>query len=397
MSGLGRGDMPEQRVVDADYLLLEAPRERKFITGAQAMAEAVKRANVDIAIAYPITPQSEVMHLVGDLWAQGYLRDYYRAEEEYGAMSAIAGAVRGGARAFTATSGPGLLRGLEAIASWPGHRLPAVLGVLTRVVNAPLSIQPDNVEIAYLLHCGMVVLHAENQQDVFDFTLAAFVIAEKVDVYIPVAVCTEGFFVTHAKGYVNMTPEDMKLPPRDPYKAPVPPTDCEIPPARIQRDAPVQKSNFMSYLIHAVWQQEVWSSNIRAMKYIYKYLGGPIEVVNPDAEVFVVASGCAAAQGREAVRYAQMEGLNVGLVKVKSIRPFPEREIREVLRKAKAVIVPEHNIVGWLAKEVKAVLPNNDIVIGGPRVYGGMTLPVELIMEKIYDAFGIKKERKVVV
>jgi pyruvate ferredoxin oxidoreductase alpha subunit len=389
--------MPEQRVVDADYLLLEAPRERKFITGAQAMAEAVKRANVDIAIAYPITPQSEVMHLVGDIWAQGYLKDYYRAEEEYGAMSAIAGAVRGGARAFSATSGPGLLRGLEAIASWPGHRIPAVLGVLTRVVNAPLSIQPDNVEIAYLLNCGMVVLHAENQQDVFDFTLASFVISEKVDVYIPVAVCTEGFFVTHAKGYVNMTPEDMKLPPRDPYKAPVPPTDCEIPPARIQRDAPVQKSNFMSYLIHAVWQQEVWSSNIRAMKYIYKYLGGPIEVVNPDAEVFIVASGCAAAQGREAVRYAQLEGLNVGLVKVKSIRPFPEKEIREALKKAKAVIVPEHNIVGWLAKEVKAAIPDNDKVIGGPRVYGGMTLPVELIMEKVYAALGIKKEKKVVV
>lgn len=389
--------MPEQRVVDADYLLLEAPRERKFITGAQAMAEAVKRANVDIAIAYPITPQSEVMHLVGDIWAQGYLKDYYRAEEEYGAMSAIAGAVRGGARAFSATSGPGLLRGLEAIASWPGHRIPAVLGVLTRVVNAPLSIQPDNVEIAYLLHCGMVVLHAENQQDVFDFTLASFVISEKVDVYIPVAVCTEGFFVTHAKGYVSMTPEDMKLPPRDPYKAPVPPTDCEIPPARIQRDAPVQKSNFMSYLIHAVWQQEVWSSNIRAMKYIYKYLGGPIEVVNPDAEVFIVASGCAAAQGREAVRYAQLEGLNVGLVKVKSIRPFPEKEIREVLKKAKAVIVPEHNIVGWLAKEVKAAIPDNHKVIGGPRVYGGMTLPVELIMEKVYAALGIKKEKKVVV
>ena len=389
--------MPEQRVVDADYLLLEAPRERKFITGAQAMAEAVKRANVDIAIAYPITPQSEVMHLVGDIWAQGYLKDYYRAEEEYGAMSAIAGAVRGGVRAFSATSGPGLLRGLEAIASWPGHRIPAVLGVLTRVVNAPLSIQPDNVEIAYLLHCGMVVLHAENQQDVFDFTLASFVISEKEDVYIPVAVCTEGFFVTHAKGYVSMTPEDMKLPPRDPYKAPVPPTDCEIPPARIQRDAPVQKSNFMSYLIHAVWQQEVWSSNIRAMKYIYKYLGGPIEVVNPDAEVFIVASGCAAAQGREAVRYAQLEGLNVGLVKVKSIRPFPEKEIREVLKKAKAVIVPEHNIVGWLAKEVKAAIPDNDKVIGGPRVYGGMTLPVELIMEKVYSALGIKKEKKVVV
>ncbi|MGC9143088.1 ferredoxin oxidoreductase [Hydrogenobaculum sp.] len=389
--------MPEQKVVETDYLLLEAPREKKFITGSQAMAEAVKRANVDIAIAYPITPQSETMHLVGDLWAQGYLKDYYRAEEEYGAMSAIAGAVRGGARAFTATSGPGLLRGLEAIASWPGHRIPAVLGVLTRVVNAPLSIQPDNVEISYLLNCGMVVLHAENQQDVFDFTLASFAISEMVDVYLPIAVCTEGFFVTHAKGYVNMTPEDMKLPPRDPYKAPVPPTDCEIPPARIQRDAPVQKSNFMSYLIHQVWQQEVWSSNMRAMKYIYKYLNGPIEVINPDAEVFVAASGCAAAQAREAVRYAQMEGLNVGLLKIKSIVPFPSKEVRETLKNAKAIIVPEHNIVGWLAKEIKANIPNSDNVIGRPRVYGGMTLPVELIMDEIYAALGIKKDKTVLV
>jgi pyruvate ferredoxin oxidoreductase alpha subunit len=389
--------MPEQKVVEADYLLLEAPREKKFITGSQAMAEAVKRANVDIAIAYPITPQSETMHLVGDLWAQGYLKDYYRAEEEYGAMSAIAGAVRGGARAFTATSGPGLLRGIEAIASWPGHRIPAVLGVLTRVVNAPLSIQPDNIEISYLLNCGMVVLHAENQQDVFDFTLASFVISEMVDVYLPIAVCTEGFFVTHAKGYVNMTPEDMKLPPRDPYKAPVPPTDCEIPPARIQRDAPVQKSNFMSYLIHQVWQQEVWSSNLRAMKYIYKYLNGPIEVINPEAEVFVAASGCAAAQAREAVRYAQMEGLNVGLLKIKSIVPFPSKEVRETLKNAKAVIVPEHNIVGWLSKEIKANIQDSDKVIGRPRVYGGMTLPVELIMDEIYAALGVKKDKTVLV
>jgi hypothetical protein len=42
--------MPEQKVVDTDYLLLEAPREKKFITGAQAMAEAIKRANVDMGI-----------------------------------------------------------------------------------------------------------------------------------------------------------------------------------------------------------------------------------------------------------------------------------------------------------------------------------------------------------
>lgn len=375
-----------------DYLLKEAPREKHFITGAQAMAEAVKRASVDMAIAYPITPQSEVMHLVGDIFAQGHIKEYYRAEEELGTMSAIAGAARAGVRLFTATSGPGLLRGLEAIVSWPGHRVPCVLGVLTRVVNAPLSIQPDNIEMAYLLHSGVVLLHAENQQDTFDMTLAAFAITEKVDVYIPVAVATEGFFVTHAKGYVDMTSEELAFNEPDPYAAPVPAMDNEVPPARIQRDAPVQKSNFMSYLIHSVWQQEIWDSNKRAMKYIYQYLGGPIEVQNPDADVFVLASGCAAAQAREAHRYAQEEELSVGFIKVRAIRPFPKEEIRAALKNAKKVIIPEHNIIGWLATEVKAAIPNSGIVVDGPRVYGGMTLPVELIMEQVYMALGMKSE-----
>jgi len=384
----------DKKKVDINYLLKEAPREQHFITGAQAMAEAVKRANVDMAIAYPITPQSEVMHLVGDIYAQGHIKEYYRAEEELGTMSAIAGAARAGVRLFTATSGPGLLRGLEAIVSWSGHRVPAVLGILTRVVNAPLSIQPDNIEMAYMMHCGAVMLHAENQQDTFDYTLAAFAITEKVDVYIPVAVATEGFFVTHAKGYVDMTADDICLNDFDAVAAPVPAMDNETPPARIQRDAPVQKSNFMSYLIHSVWQQEIWDSNKRAMKYIYEYLGGPIEVQNPEADVFVLGSGCAAAQCREAHRYAQEDGLSVGFVKVKAIRPFPTQEIRDALKNAKAVIVPEHNIIGWLCKEVKAAIPNGGIVVEGPRVYGGMTLPVELIMKEIHTSLGLEYDLK---
>ena len=146
----------------------------------------------------------------------------------------------------------------------------------------------------------------------------------------------------------------------------------------------------MSYLIHAVWQQEIWDSNRRAMKYIYQYCGGPIEVQNPEADVFVLASGCAAAQAREAHRYAQEEGLSVGLVKVRAIRPFPKQEIREALKNAKSVIIPEHNIIGWLSTEVKAAIPNSGIVVDGPRVYGGMTLPVELIMEQIYIALGME-------
>ena len=114
MSAIERPQL-KKTLKDMNYLLKEAPRKQHFITGAQAMAEAVKRANVDMAIAYPITPQSEVMHLVSDAYAQGHIKEFYRGEEELGTMSAIAGVARAGIRLFTATSGPGLLRGLEAI------------------------------------------------------------------------------------------------------------------------------------------------------------------------------------------------------------------------------------------------------------------------------------------
>ena len=70
----------------------EAPRTKEFITGSEAAKEAIRRSNVDLAIAYPITPQSETMQQVGYLYAEGYVKDYYRGEEEYGVMSAIAGA-----------------------------------------------------------------------------------------------------------------------------------------------------------------------------------------------------------------------------------------------------------------------------------------------------------------
>jgi pyruvate ferredoxin oxidoreductase alpha subunit len=119
--------MPGQRVVDAELPFVRSPKGRKFITGAQAMAEVVKCVNTDIVIAYPITPQSEVMHLVRDLWAQGYLKDHYRAQEEYDTMSAIAGVVRGGVRAFSATFEPGPLIDIETIASYPGHKTLAML------------------------------------------------------------------------------------------------------------------------------------------------------------------------------------------------------------------------------------------------------------------------------
>lgn len=380
--------MIEQKVVAPEHLFFEAPREKKFITGSEAVKEAIKRANVDMAISYPITPQSESMHLVGDLYKQGYLKDYYRGENEFAVMSAVAGAAMGGVRVFTATGGPGTLRAFEAFSTWAGSRLPIVCAFMTRGVNSPLTIQPDTIEMAYMLDTGIIMFHAETAQELYDMILKAFIVAEKTDVHIPVGVFTDGFFVTHTRDNVEVPAEDIKLPAYNAYSAPVPVMDMENVPIRQMRDPFVMKSNFISYACHASWQQEVSAAAERSRKYIHKYLGGLVEVENEDAEIMIITAGTAVSQSREAIDLARAEGIDVGLVKIKCLRPFPTEELKILGRKPKAIIVPEFNRVGWLAREIKAVVEDNTKVIAGPRVFGGMTMPPDLILAEIKRCAG---------
>lgn len=371
-----------RQAVGADSLFT-APRQQSFITGSEAVSEAIKRANVDMAIAYPITPQSESMHLVGDLYAKGYIKDFYRAENEFAVMAAIHGASLAGGRVFTATSGPGTLRAMEMFPVWAGARQPIVCAFMCRGVSLPPSIQPENIEMAMLLDTGMIMLHAENAQDFFDMLLKAYVIAEKPDVHLPVGVFADGFFVTHTREKVMLPPEELMLEGYDPTTAPVPAFDMETPPARITRDPLLNKSNFISYAANASWHQEVLAASERARKHIGRYLNGLLEIENPLAEITFAASGTAVSQCREAIRLLGDMGIDAGLIKIKSVRPFPTEEIRDATRHMKKIFVPEFNAGGWLAREIKAALDNNARVVAGPRVFGGMTMPPKLIVDEV--------------
>ncbi|MBT9172299.1 MAG: Oxalate oxidoreductase subunit alpha [Syntrophomonadaceae bacterium] len=376
----------EQKAVSVDELLFASPRKQVFITGSEAVAEAVKRANVEMAIAYPITPQSESMHLVGDLFAKGYLRDYYRGENEFAVMAAVHGASLGGGRVFTATSGPGTLRAMEMFPVWAGSRQPIVCAFMCRGVSLPPSIQPENIEMGMLLDTGMIMLHAENAQDFFDMILKGYAVAEQPEVHLPLGVFVDGFFVTHTRDLVMLPPEDLKLAPYDPTCSPVPAFDMETPPIRIVRDPLLNKSNFISYAANASWHQEVLAAAERARKHLNRYLGGLLEVEYPDASLFIIASGTAVSQGREALKALRAEGFEVGLIKIKSIRPFPTAELIAATEKAELLVVPEFNAGGWLAREIKAAIDNNSRVCASPRVFGGMTMPVELIVSEVKKA-----------
>jgi len=391
---LGDKGPMNQIVTDPNVMLHEAERIPDFLTGSEVIRAAIKRANLDVMIAYPITPQSEAAALIGELYAEGYVREYFRGENEFAVMGECAGAAFGGARVFTTTAGPGTLRAMENFPMWAGSRLPIQVCVTCRGVNSPLSIQPDTLEMYYLLETGMLVWHAETAQDLYDWILGGFMVSEQPDVHLPLAVCCDGFFVTHTKDTVMLQSDEMCLPRYDPYRSPVPCMDMECPPIRMMRDPFVMKSNYISYMTHASWQQEIHAAVERSRKHTLPIMNGSlIETENIDREILLVASGTAVSQGREAIRLLEEEeGIKVGLVKIKSIRPFPTEEIREATANAKTIFVPEFNIKGWLAREIKSILPNNERVIAGPHVAGGMTLPSEVIVEEVKKALGIKGE-----
>ena len=380
---LGQKNRKGQTYTDVNDIFYKAESTPSFLTGSEVIKEAIRRASVGSMVAYPITPQSEAAALIGELFAEDYLDEYFRGESEFAVMGQCAGAAFGGHRVYTTTAGPGTLRAMENFPMWAGSRLPIQVCVTCRGINSPLSIQPDTMEMHYLLETGMLVWHAETAQDLFDYTLKGFIVAEQPDVHVPIAICCDGFFVTHTKDTVNMTPEDLCLTPYDPYKAPVPCLDMETAPIRMMRDPFVMKSNYINYSTHASWQQEIKAAIERSRKHTVPLLDGLIDEENTDREVLVVTSGTAVSQSREAIRLLEQEGIKVGLVKIKTIRPFPFEEIKRATKNAKHIFVPEFNVGGWLAREIKSTIPNNERVYVGPHVAGGMTMPSEVIALEI--------------
>lgn len=389
---IGTKNKKGQVYTDPNDLFFEAPRTSHFLTGSEIIKEAIKRSSCEMSIAYPITPQSEAAALIGELYAEGYVDIYSRGANEFDVMSICAGGSFGGSRVFTTTAGPGTLRAMENFPMWAGSRLPIQVCITCRGINSPLSIQPDTLELYYMLETGCLLWHAETAQDLFDYIMKGFIVAEQPDVHLPIAVACDGFFVTHTKDVVLMTPDDMCLPTYDPYRSPVPCMDMECPPVRMMRDPFVMKSNYISYATHASWQQEVRSAAERSRKHTEAILGGLIDVENGDAEILLVSSGTAISQSREAIAIMKDEGIDVGLVKIKTLRPFPTEEIKAATRNAKKIFVPEFNIVGWLAREIKAIVEDNQRVVAGPHVAGGMTMPPEVIMECIVKTLKADKE-----
>ena len=193
------------------------PGCRIFVSGDEAVAEAVRLARPHVISAYPITPQTVVVERISDFVEDGSLKaEYLHVESEHSAMSAALGAAAVGARTFTATSSQGLLYMAELLPYVSGARFPIVMMNANRTLATPWALLSDHRDSLSQIDSGWIQVYCEDAQEVLDMVIQAYRIAEDPRVMAPIMVNLDGFLLTHTYEMVELPGQeevDSFLPP----------------------------------------------------------------------------------------------------------------------------------------------------------------------------------------
>ena len=308
--------------------------EPRLLTGGQAVAEAMRQVDPDVVPVYPITPQTPIIEgyaaFVAAGRAHGELLD---VESEHSALSAAVGAALAGARTMTATSSQGLALMTEIVYIAASLRAPLVMAVGNRALSGPINIHCDHSDSMLVRDAGVIQLFAENAQEAYDLMLLAPRLAEHPDVLLPVLVCQDGFTITHSAEPVSLLEDEAVRGFVGEYRVPEPLLDVAHPTSRgpfAMPDYYFELRHQLSAAQHAA--REVFSS----LAGEYAALSGRrYRLLEPyrldDAEQAVVCLGSTGGTLKDAIDELRGEDEAVGLVEVRSLRPFPGDELREEL------------------------------------------------------------------
>jgi pyruvate ferredoxin oxidoreductase alpha subunit len=320
---------------------------RKFMSGNDAVAEAVRLASPQVISAYPITPQTTVVERLSEFVETGSLNaEFIHVESEHSALCAAMGASLSGARTFTATSSQGLLYMAEALPYASGGRFPIVMMNANRSIALPWNIYGDQRDSLSQLDSGWIQAYAENAQEALDLTLMAFYIAERPSVSLPFMVNLDGFQLTH-------TYEVVDVPDMEKASAFLPPYETEN---RLDFDHPRNfgfsagpEWNAKFHRAHheaAVRVREAADeAEARFAEIFGRRYGGLVDAYRcDDAEYILVSLGCVSGLCREAADSLRDEGVRAGFLRIRYMRPFPGAEIKDAIKNAKAIAVLEKDI-----------------------------------------------------
>ena len=339
----------------------------KQLEGSQAVAEAVALCRPEVICAYPISPQTHIVEGVGALVKNGSLKDceFINVESEFAAMSVAIGASAAGARAYTATASQGLLFMAEAVYNASGLGLPIVMTVANRAIGAPINIWNDHSDSMSQRDCGWIQLFAETNQEALDLHIQAFRLAEQLS--LPVMVCMDGYILTHAFERLDI-PEQAQV---DAFLPPYEPRQVLDPAEPVSIGAMVGPEAFMEvrYLAHAKQMQalDLIPQIAAEFKQVFgRDSGGLIQTYRTeDAETVVIALGSVLGTIKDTVDELRDAGVKIGVLGIKSFRPFPLAAVRAALSGAKRLVVIEKSLAvgigGIVATDVRMAMSGSEV------------------------------------
>lgn len=329
---------------------------RQILEGSQAVAQTINNIKPAVISAYPITPQTHIVEDLAKFKADGKASyEYVRAESEFAAASIVEGASATGMRVYTATSSQGILLMTEVLFNIAGSRLPVVLTCANRGVSAPITIWNDHQDSMTVRDAGWIMFFAENHQEAIEQHLLAYKVAESER--LPAMVNIDGFVLTH-------TYEGVEVPTRAQIKKFLP----DYKPKKgtyLDADNPVSFGAFASPAYYMEIREELDQNLYKSQDKIKKEYenlkllvpnaikhdekkslinNGLVEYYGPrNPKTILVAMGSVIGTIKDAVDIENKKFLNasVGILKIKLFRPFPEKEIFNILKKAKYIAIIE--------------------------------------------------------
>jgi len=348
--------------IDSDYLNRFAGRSY-FMQGDEAVAYGSLYAGCDFFAGYPITPASEIAEVMAAELphVDGY---YIQMEDELASLSAVIGAVWGGAKGMTATSGPGISLMQENIGYAVMTETPCVIVNVQRsgpsTGQATKPAQGDVMQARWGTHGDheIIALAPNSVQECFELGIEAFNLAEEYRT--PVIILMDGE-VGHMREKITMPPLDSlnirerRLAEDDEmiFGGELIPPMAEFGQGRFIH---ITGSTHKETGIRDVETQEAHeilvSRLCKKIKDNQDQIATYEEIHLEDAEVVVVSYGATSRPAKGAILKARSEGKKIGMLRLITIWPFPEHKITELGSRVKKIFVPEMNL-GQISREVE--------------------------------------------
>jgi 2-oxoglutarate ferredoxin oxidoreductase subunit alpha len=349
---------------------------------------------------YPITPATEVAERMSTRLPQvGGI--YIQMEDELASMNAILGASWSGAKSMTSTSGPGFSLMMENLGLGIMLETPCVLVNVQRggpSTGLPTLVgQQDMMQARWGSHGDyeIIALSPSSPQELFDLTIRAFNLAEKFRT--PVLVMTDAEVGHMTERVIIPPPEEIELAQRPLVRK----GEVEPDHFRIYRDsesggdgpvAPmaIAGEGFRFHITGLTHDERGYPAmNAEASEWNIKRLVNKIRLHRDDiiqveerhledAEIVVVSYGISARTSLWPIEQARREGIRVGCLRLITVWPFAEEQIRALAKKIRAFVVPEIN-EGQILREVERCVAGQAHVIGVNRLGGDILEPQQVL------------------